>query len=69
MRKQVLTVVAEDGLCDARSGAPAYWRSGLLTGRGWILPREHYKDDDLGCLPGYALLLRQVGVSPVGLAQ
>jgi hypothetical protein len=69
MRKQVLMVVSEDGLCDARSGTPAYWRSGLLTGGGWILPREHYKDHDFGCVPGYALMLRQVAVSPVGLAQ
>jgi hypothetical protein len=69
MRKQVLTVVAENGLCDARSSTSAYCRSGLLTGRGWILPRGHYKDDDLGCLPGYALMVRQVGVSPVGLGQ
>ena len=69
MRKQVSMVVAEDDLCVAGSGTPAYWRSGLLTGWGWILPREHNKGDDLGWLPGCALMLRQVTVSPLGLAQ
>jgi hypothetical protein len=68
MRKQVSMVVAEDGLCVAGSGTLAYWRSGLLTGRGWILAREHYKGDELGWLPGYALMLRRVAVSPLGLA-